>query len=82
MALILEMGANTIRLAHYQHAQAFYDLCDEKGVDLGGNPLHQMHMQRRANTLTQMEELSCRTTTTPALLFGTVQRNYRCVGCQ
>ena len=26
MALILEMGANTIRLAHYQHAQAFYDL--------------------------------------------------------
>ncbi len=32
MALILEMGANTIRLAHYQHAQAFYDLCDEKGL--------------------------------------------------
>lgn len=30
MALILEMGANTIRLAHYQHAQAFYDLCDER----------------------------------------------------
>ena len=32
MALILEIGANTIRLAHYQHAQAFYDLCDEKGL--------------------------------------------------
>ena len=26
------MGANTIRLAHYQHAQYFYDLCDEKGL--------------------------------------------------
>ena len=25
--LILEMGANTIRLAHYQHSQVFYDLC-------------------------------------------------------
>ena len=30
--LILEMGANTIRLAHYQHDQYFYDLCDEKGL--------------------------------------------------
>lgn len=30
--LILEVGANTIRLAHYQHDQYFYDLCDEKGL--------------------------------------------------
>lgn len=30
--LILEMGANSIRLAHYQQNQFFYDLCDEKGV--------------------------------------------------
>ena len=28
MDLICEMGANTIRLAHYQHDQYFYDLCD------------------------------------------------------
>lgn len=32
MELICEMGANTIRLAHYQHDQYFYDLCDEKGM--------------------------------------------------
>ena len=32
MDLICEMGANTIRLAHYQHAQYFYDLCDERGI--------------------------------------------------
>ena len=32
MALIREVGANTIRLAHYQHDQYFYDLCDEKGL--------------------------------------------------
>lgn len=31
MDLIMEMGASTIRLAHYQHDQYFYDLCDEKG---------------------------------------------------
>ena len=32
MALIQEVGANTVRLAHYQHDQYFYDLCDEAGM--------------------------------------------------
>lgn len=31
MHLIMEIGANTIRLAHYQHDQYFYNLCDEVG---------------------------------------------------
>ena len=29
--LIREIGANTVRLAHYQHDQYFYDLCDQIG---------------------------------------------------
>lgn len=29
--LIKEIGANSIRLAHYQHDEKFYDLCDETG---------------------------------------------------
>ena len=29
--LIKEVGANSIRLAHYQHDEKFYDLCDETG---------------------------------------------------
>ena len=32
MALIREIGANTIRLAHYQHDDYFYDLCDKYGL--------------------------------------------------
>ena len=32
MDVALEIGANTLRLAHYQHADEFYDLCDEKGM--------------------------------------------------
>ena len=32
ITLIKELGANTIRLAHYQHDQYFYDLCDEVGM--------------------------------------------------
>ena len=30
--LIMEMGCTGIRLAHYQHAQVFYDLCDKGGL--------------------------------------------------
>lgn len=29
--LIKELGANSIRLAHYQHSQVFYEACDELG---------------------------------------------------
>jgi beta-galactosidase len=32
MALIRELGANAVRLAHYQHSQSFYDLCDKYGL--------------------------------------------------
>jgi beta-galactosidase len=32
MKLIKEIGATSIRLAHYQHDQYFYDLCDREGM--------------------------------------------------
>lgn len=32
VAIILEVGANSVRLAHYQQAEEFYSLCDEKGL--------------------------------------------------
>ncbi len=32
MALIKEMGCTAIRLAHYQHADYFYQLCDRTGI--------------------------------------------------
>ncbi|MEV5027044.1 glycoside hydrolase family 2 protein [Paenibacillus sp. LPE1-1-1.1] len=32
MALIKEIGATSLRLAHYQHSQTFYDLCDKEGM--------------------------------------------------
>lgn len=59
MEIIKEMGCNTLRLAHYQHAQEFYDLCDEYGMVVWAEiPYITMHMKNgRANTLSQMEEL-------------------------
>lgn len=32
IALILEAGANAVRLAHYQQSEDFYTLCDKKGL--------------------------------------------------
>ena len=57
--LICEMGANTIRLAHYQHSQYFYDLCDEKGLVVWAEiPYISSHLEKGVeNTKTQMTEL-------------------------
>ncbi len=59
MELIREMGANTIRLAHYQHDQYFYDLCDEYGMVVWAEiPYISEHMPNgRENTVSQMKEL-------------------------
>ena len=56
---IYEMGATTIRLAHYQHDQYFYDLCDEKGFVIWAEiPYISTHMPTgRENTISQMKEL-------------------------
>ena len=59
MELIREVGANTIRLAHYQHNQYFYDLCDKVGMIVWAEiPYISEHMPNgRENTFSQMKEL-------------------------
>ena len=68
--LIMEVGATTIRLAHYQHDQYFYDLCDEKGLVLWAEiPYISKHMPGgRENTISQMHELIIQNYNHPAIV--------------
>lgn len=59
MDLIREMGATTIRLAHYQQDPYVYELCDEYGFVVWAEiPYISKHLPKgRENTLSQMREL-------------------------
>ena len=69
--LICEVGATTIRLAHYQHDQYFYDLCDERGLVIWAEiPYISQHMpEGRENTMSQMTELITQCYNHPSICF-------------
>ena len=73
VAIIKELGANTIRLAHYQHDQYFYDLCDKAGFVLWAEIpfISQFNPSEEAynNTISQMTELVAQNYNHPAICF-------------
>ena len=73
LALIREVGANSIRLAHYQHDQYFYTLCDRAGMVLWAEiPFISLFMPdeaARANTRSQLTELIAQNYNHPAICF-------------
>ena len=73
IALIKELGANTIRLAHYQHDQYFYELCNRTGFVLWAEIpfISQFIPTREAynNTISQMTELIAQNYNHPAIMF-------------
>ena len=70
MAIIKEIGANTIRLAHYQHDDYFYDLCDEAGMIVWAEiPYISRHMpDAKDNATQQMRELICQQYNHPCIV--------------
>lgn len=70
MELIKEIGANTLRLAHYQQAQFFYDLCDEAGIVVWAEiPYISEHMPNgRENTISMMTELITQSYNHPSIV--------------
>ncbi len=73
IALIREVGANTIRLAHYQHDQYFYDLCDHTGFVIWAEiPFISSFIpgkEAHDNTLSQMKELVAQNYNHPSIFF-------------
>ncbi len=73
IALIKELGANTIRLAHYQHDQYFYDLCDRTGFVLWAEiPFISQFIPTEDaynNTISQMTELVAQNYNHPSICF-------------
>lgn len=71
--MIKELGANTIRLAHYQHSQDFYDACDELGFVVWAeipfisimNPEPDAH----ENCISQLKELVIQNYNHPSICF-------------
>lgn len=77
MSLIKEMGATSIRLAHYQHSQYFYDLCDREGMVVWAEiPFITQMFESDAtgeNAKQQMMELIKQNFNHPSILFWGIQ---------
>ena len=83
-ALIKEIGANTIRLAHYQHDQYFYDLCDKTGFVLWAEiPFISQFIptdDAYNNTMDQMTELIAQNYNHPSICFWGISNEITITG--
>lgn len=71
--LIKELGANTIRLAHYQHTQDFYDACDEMGfvvwAEIPFISVFNKDPEAHQNCISQLKELIIQNYNHPSICF-------------
>lgn len=71
--IIKELGANTIRLAHYQHSQDFYDACDELGFIIWAEipfiSVFNKDPDAHQNCISQMKELIAQNYNHPSICF-------------
>ena len=83
-ALIKEVGANTIRLAHYQHDQYFYDICDREGFVLWAEiPFISQYIpseEAYENTISQMTELVAQNYNHPSICFWGISNEITITG--
>lgn len=72
-AIIKELGANTIRLAHYQHSQDFYDACDEMGFVIWAEipfiSVFNTDPDAHKNCIQQLKELIIQNYNHPSICF-------------
>lgn len=84
MELIKEVGATSIRLAHYQHDQYFYDLCDREGMVVWAEIPFISVMSKTElegiNPKQQMVELIRQNFNHPSIMFWGVQNEIQIGG--
>ena len=84
MELIEEIGANAVRLAHYQHSQYFYDLCDQHGMIVWAEiPFISQFIpgeQAHENALTQLCELIAQNYNHPSVCFWGISNEITMTG--
>lgn len=84
MAYIQEIGASSIRLAHYQHSQYFYDLCDKEGMVVWAEiPFISVMSQNELegiNAKQQMVELIRQNYNHPSIIFWGIQNEIQIGG--
>jgi beta-galactosidase len=84
MELIKEVGATSIRLAHYQHNQYFYDLCDKEGMVVWAEIPFISVMSKNElegiNAKQQMIELIRQNYNHPSIMFWGIQNEIQIGG--
>lgn len=83
-ALIREIGANAVRLSHYQHPQYTYDICDREGYVVWAEiPMLSMPEDNTAvvdNAIRQLTELILQNRHHPAICFWGIQNEIAMMG--
>lgn len=81
--LIMEIGANALRLSHYQHPQEVYDLCDRNGLIVWAEiPMLKMSMDKELleNADQQLRELILQNIHHPSICFWGIQNEIAIFG--
>lgn len=80
---ILEIGANSVRLSHYQHPQEMYQLCDENGLIVWAEiPMLKMTESEALfeNACDQLKELILQNLHHPSICFWGIQNEIAMFG--
>ncbi len=82
IAIIKEIGANSIRLAHYQHDEKFYDLCDEEGFVVWAEipVISKFSKKKQAQARLMLEELIKQNYNHPSIFCWSIENEISIAG--
>lgn len=80
--LIKEVGANSVRLAHYQHSDYFYTLCDRAGLLVWAEVpvISRFSKKRQQNALSQLRELILQNRNHPSIFTWSISNEITIAG--